>query len=215
MYRRLYMSPSENSGKKLKFLRALSNLKQIKAFSHSKWRSTGKFKGFFILEQRNIYTWLYVPVTGHITIWHILGKNKSMRSEPQNIRPEFDVLTPKLSCLIRFSHLIFETNVVERGHSGQISLVVTCTAVCTCHHLKFPAKSWNFGKNRWTCAYWSESNKLTGESIGGPQTMMPDTLFARPNNQHNHVRHWSLETCIFGSYLSVFFHSYSTDYGAK
>ena len=100
-----------------------------------------KFKGFFILEQRNIYTWLYVPVTGHITIGHILRKNKSMRSEPQSIGLAFDVLTPKLSCLIEFRHFIFETNVVERVNSGQISLVVTCTAVCTCHHLKFPAKS--------------------------------------------------------------------------
>ena len=52
-------------------------------------------KAFFIHEQRNIYTWLYVPVTGHITIWHILRKNKSMRSEPQNIGLAFDVLTPK------------------------------------------------------------------------------------------------------------------------
>ena len=109
-----------------------------------RWRSTGKFKGFFIHEQRKIYTWLYVPVTGHVTIGHILRKSKSMRSEPQNIGLAFDVLTPKLSCLIRFSHLIFETNVVERVNSGQISLVVTCTTVCTCHHLIFPAKNWNF-----------------------------------------------------------------------
>ena len=29
---------------------------------------------------------------------------------------------------------MFETNVVERVNSGQISLVVTCTATCTCHH---------------------------------------------------------------------------------
>ena len=98
-------------------------------------------------------------MTGHITIWHILRKNKSMRSELQNIGLAFDVLTPKLSCLIRFSHLIFETNVVERGHSGQISLVVTCTAVCTCHHLKFTAKNWNFGEN------WSIGNKYKHLSI--------------------------------------------------
>ena len=64
-----------------------------------------------------------------------------MRSEPQNIGLAFDVLTPKLSRLIRFSHLIFETNVVERVNSGQISLVVTCAADCTCHHLTIPAKT--------------------------------------------------------------------------
>ena len=55
-----------------------------------------------------------------------------MRSEPQNSGLVFDVLTPKLSCLIRFGHLIFQTNVVERLNSDQISLVVTCTADCTC-----------------------------------------------------------------------------------
>ena len=54
---------------------------------------------------------------------------------------EFDVLTPKLPCLTPFSHLIFETNVVERVNSGQISPVLTCTADCTCHHLTIPAKN--------------------------------------------------------------------------
>ena len=64
-----------------------------------------------------------------------------MRSELQNIGLAFDVLTPKLLCLIRFMHLIFETNVVERVNSGQINLAVTCTANCTCHHLTIPAKT--------------------------------------------------------------------------
>ena len=63
-----------------------------------------------------------------------------MRSEPQNIGLAFGVLTPKLSCLIRYSHLIFETNVVELVNSGQISLLVTCTTDCTCHHVTIPAK---------------------------------------------------------------------------
>ena len=66
-----------------------------------------------------------------------------MRSEPQNIGRAFDVLTPNLSRVIRLSHLIFETNVVEQVNSGQISLVVTCTADCTCHHMTctIPAKT--------------------------------------------------------------------------
>ena len=64
-----------------------------------------------------------------------------MRIEPHNIGLAFDVLTPKPSCLIRFSLLIFETNVVERVNSGQINLVVTCTANCTCHHLTIAAKT--------------------------------------------------------------------------
>ena len=49
-----------------------------------------------------------------------------MSREPQNIGLTFDVLTPKLLCLTRFFHLIFETNLVERVNSGQTSLVVTC-----------------------------------------------------------------------------------------
>ena len=57
-----------------------------------------------------------------------------MRSEPQDIGLASDVLNPKLPCLTRFSHLIFETNVVERVNSGQICLVVTCTTGCTYHH---------------------------------------------------------------------------------
>ena len=62
-----------------------------------------------------------------------------MRSKTQNIGLTFDVLTHKLTCLTRFSHLVFETNVVERVDSGEISLVVTCTSDCTCHHLRNPA----------------------------------------------------------------------------
>ena len=64
-----------------------------------------------------------------------------MRSEPQNIGLAFDVLAPKLSCAIRFDHLIAETNAVERVNSGQISVVVTGTADCTCHHLTIPVKT--------------------------------------------------------------------------
>ena len=41
-----------------------------------------------------------------------------MRSEPQNIGLAFDVLTPKLSCLIRFDYLIFQANVVDRVKKG-------------------------------------------------------------------------------------------------
>ena len=46
-----------------------------------------------------------------------------MRSEPQNIGLGLDVSTPKLPCLTRSDHLIFETNAVEPVNSGKISLV--------------------------------------------------------------------------------------------
>ena len=55
-----------------------------------------------------------------------------------------DVRTPKVPCLTRFIHLMFETNVVERVNSGQISLVVTFTADCTCHHeVTLDRNQWN------------------------------------------------------------------------
>ena len=57
-----------------------------------------------------------------------------MRCEPQDTVVAVEVQNPKLPCLTRIAHLMFETNVVERANSGQISLVVTCTATCTCHH---------------------------------------------------------------------------------
>ena len=46
-----------------------------------------------------------------------------MGSKPQDIPFAFDVLTPKLPYLTRFSHPIFETNVVEPVNSGQTSHV--------------------------------------------------------------------------------------------
>ena len=66
-----------------------------------------------------------------------------MRSEPQDIGLAFDVLTPKLPCLTRFSSIIFETSVVKRVNSDQVSLVVTCIPLhdCTRHHLTIPAKN--------------------------------------------------------------------------
>ena len=63
-----------------------------------------------------------------------------MRSEPQDMVLAFEVLTPKLSYLTRLIHLMFETNLVERINSGQISLALTCTADCTCHHPTISAK---------------------------------------------------------------------------
>ena len=49
-------------------------------------------KAFFILEQRNIYTWLCVPLTEHIkTHLTYFRKNQSVRSEPQDTVLAVDV----------------------------------------------------------------------------------------------------------------------------
>ena len=44
--------------------------------------------------------WLYVLLTGHITIRNILRKNQSMGSEPQNMVLVLDVITSKLARLM-------------------------------------------------------------------------------------------------------------------
>ena len=43
----------------------------------------------FISGAKNITTWLYVTLTGHITIRHILEKNESLRSEPKHMALAF------------------------------------------------------------------------------------------------------------------------------
>ena len=88
------------------------------------WR---KFKGILELAKKYLYV---VTCTSDETYNHLtyLGKNKSMGSEPQDIGLAFDVLTPKLPCLARLSNISFETSVVKRVNSDQVSLVVTCTA---------------------------------------------------------------------------------------
>ena len=58
-----------------------------------------------------------------------------MRIAPQGMVLEFDVLTPKLPSLSQGSRPIFETSIVQLVNPGQINLVVTCTADCTCHHM--------------------------------------------------------------------------------
>ena len=92
MYRWLYMSPSDNSGEKnWNFSENLTIWNKYKHLAVWNDARLASLKAFFILEQKNSYTWLYVPVTGHITIWHILGKNKSMSSEPQDMVLAVDV----------------------------------------------------------------------------------------------------------------------------
>ena len=57
-----------NSRKKLKFPGVRRNFSQIWEFSNPKCSLTFGLKVFFVQGQRNIQTWLYVPLTGHKTI---------------------------------------------------------------------------------------------------------------------------------------------------
>ena len=50
----------------------------------------------FLSGAKNITTWLYVTLTGHITIRHILEKNESLKSEPKHMVLAFHDFAPNL-----------------------------------------------------------------------------------------------------------------------
>ena len=53
------------------------------------------------------------------------------------------------------SPLMFEANVVERFNSGQISMVVTYTTVCTCHHeVTLHRNQWNKSERKRLNTNW-------------------------------------------------------------
>lgn len=99
---------------------------------------TSPFERFFHCRTKK---YLYV---GHITMWRILRKTRSVVREPQNMLLASDVLTPKLSCLRQPIHLMFETSIIEWIKLCHIRLVVTCNGYCTCHHLTIVDEKYNF-----------------------------------------------------------------------
>ena len=120
-----------NSRKKLKFLYELRSCKQVWKFSNRKYCSTWLFKAFLVFEKRNVDTWLYVLLTGHITIWHIF-KNIKLVGPNQKMCCSESML---LHLNYRVSVDFVEKDIAEWVDSSQISLGVTSTADCTCHHL--------------------------------------------------------------------------------
>ena len=71
------------------------------------------FNTFFLyLEKKYLYV-VICPSDGTYNHLTYFEENDSWRSEPQNAMFAFDVLTPKLPRLIRFTQFKFETNIVE------------------------------------------------------------------------------------------------------
>ena len=102
----------------------------------------------FLSWAKNTTRWLYVTLTGHITITIFSGKNESLRSEPKHMVLVFDDFVPKLLFPSWCYRFLLERILVERVNSAdQINLVVTCTAACKCHHLikniKFLSEMWH------------------------------------------------------------------------
>ena len=152
---------------------------------------------FFRSWEKKYHVHVYICPSGgtynHLT--YILRKSKSVTSEPQQTVLALEVQTPKLPCLTRIAHLVFETNVVERANSGQISLVVTCTATCTCHHdgtlhrnqwnkreRKRLNTNWKFcvSSDQWRtrlCRLLGLAKRVSGFMVWGPPTLSPVSLF--------------------------------------
>ena len=125
-----------NSRKKLKFPGELRYSKQIWEFTNRKCCSICTLKVFFFLEQRKIFTSLYVPLTGHLTIWHIL----SARSEPQDMLIAIQVIARKLPCL----RCCYEGNIVEWVNSSKLTFRWHVSLIVLGTTLQIRERNWNF-----------------------------------------------------------------------
>ena len=139
---------SHHLTKDVYFLSEIWNLKQIKDLENRKCCSICLFERCFSFLWKNITTWLYVTLTGYVTIRHILGKIQSLRSEQKRIVLVFDDFVSKLLLPTWCYVFLLKRILVEQVNSAVLmNLVVTCTADCTSHHLTkdvyFLSEIWN------------------------------------------------------------------------
>ena len=108
----------------------------VKGIYNYVWRSTGKCKDFFhSWAKKYLYVVICTSDGKYKNTSDIFYGKTKVRGANHKIRFSQSMFKP-LNCRVWLVSptLCFETNVVERLNSGQISLVVTCTATCTCHH---------------------------------------------------------------------------------
>ena len=130
------------------------NLKEIKDLAIAIVARFVSLNAAFLPGAENITTWLYVTLTGHITIRHFLKEMKAWRAI-QIKRYSYSMILPLNYCFQTDVTVLFFGKIVgvERVNSAdQINLVVTCTADCTCHHLGknvyFLSDMWNLKEIR-------------------------------------------------------------------
>ena len=82
--------------KNVYFLSEMWNLKEIRNLAIAIVARFVSWNADFLSGAKTITTWLYVTVTGHITIRHILEKNESLRSEPKHMVLAFHELAANL-----------------------------------------------------------------------------------------------------------------------
>ena len=83
-------------GKNVCFLSDMWNLKEIRDLPVAIVASFVSLNAVFLSGAKNITTWLYVTLTGHITIRHILEKNEIFRSKPKHMVLAFHDFAPNL-----------------------------------------------------------------------------------------------------------------------
>ena len=135
--------------KNIIFLSEIWNLKQIKDLANRKCCSICLFERcFFFLSKKYHYTWLYVTLTGHITIRNILGKMNAWGTN-QSVYYSYSMMLLLNYCFQPdVTVFLLERILVERVNSEVLmNLVVTCTVDCKCHHLTknvyFLSEIWN------------------------------------------------------------------------
>ena len=140
----------------------------------------------------------YVPLTGHITIWHIFkGKIKVWGAnhktwfsqsmfKPLNCRVWHDSSVLCLKQMLQLNELT---------QAKSCSLVVTCTTGCTCHHeVTLHRNQWNKSEKKrlntnwnfvvssdqwctWLCRLLGLAKRVSGIMAWGPPTLSPVSLF--------------------------------------
>ena len=135
------------------FLSEIWNLKQIRDLAIANVAQFASLNAVFLSWAKNTTAWLYVTLTGHITIRHILEKMKAWAAN-QSICNTHSMILPLYYCF-QGDVMVFllENMLVGRVDSTDlINLVVTCSADCTCHHLTknvyFLSEKWNLKQIR-------------------------------------------------------------------
>ena len=140
------------------FLSEMWNLKQIRNLAIANVARFASLNDVFLSWEKNTTTWLYVTLTGHITIRNILEKNESLGIESKHM-VHVPMIFPLNYCF-QADVMVFllERILVERVNSAkQINCKMTCTTDFTCHHLtknmKFFEQNVKFQTN------WGVSNR--------------------------------------------------------
>ena len=123
--------------KNVYFLSEMWNLKQIRDLAIANVARFPSLNAVFLSWTKNTTAWLYVTVTGHITIQDFWKKRKAWGAN-QSILNTHSMILPLTYCFQADATVFFllERNLVGLFNSADlVNLVVTCTADFTCHHL--------------------------------------------------------------------------------